>query len=312
MKLDRLVAIVMVLLERRKVTARSLADLFEVSLRTIYRDLEAIDRAGVPLVSEPGPGGGFSLMEGYTVGRKVFTEPDIAALLMGLDSVASLSGAEGTHARAKIISLIPEDRARQVALRSGQIVIDPTPWIGRDRAAPLLERLKTAMDGQRLVSFRYSDRKGRESDRRVEPHRLLLKGGRWYLQGFCLEREDFRLFKLARMSDLELLEATFEFRGIPPEPPEFSDAVTRREAHITLRVAARLRDRLLDFCDPEDIRDCGEDRCLVSLPFIEDDFGYSLLLSFGPDCECLAPSGVREEMRRRVGDMARLYETGSG
>ena len=119
MKMDRLVAIVMLLLERRRVNAKSLAGMFEVSLRTIYRDLETINRAGVPIVSSPGNGGGFSLMEGYAVERKIFTDRDIAALLMGLGSIAAMSGPEGTYARAKIMSLLPEDRAREVALKSG-------------------------------------------------------------------------------------------------------------------------------------------------------------------------------------------------
>lgn len=307
MKMDRLVAIVMLLLERRRVSAKSLAGMFEVSLRTIYRDLETINRAGVPIVSSPGNGGGFSLMEGYAVERKIFTDRDIAALLMGLGSIAAMSGPEGSYARAKIMSLLPEDRAREVALKSGQVVIDPTPWMGRDRTGPLLERIRTAMDEGRLVAFRYSDRKGLESERRVEPHRLVLKEGRWYLHGFCLEREDFRLFKPARMAGLQILEAAFEFREVPRSHSGFSDAMTRRETRITLRVQEALRDRLLDYCGPEDIRDCGDGRWLASFPFIADDFGYALLLSLGPGCECLAPPDVREEMRRRTGEMARTY-----
>ena len=195
------------------------------------------------------------VIEGYAVERKIFTDRDIAALLMGLGSIAAMSGPEGTYARAKIMSLLPEDWAREVALKSGQVVIDPTPWMGRDRTGPLLERIRTAMDEGRLVAFRYSDRKGLESERRVEPHRLVLKEGRWYLHGFCLEREDFRLFKLARMAGLQILEAAFEFREVPRSHSGFSDAMTHRETRITLRVQEALRDRLLDYCGPEDIRD---------------------------------------------------------
>ena len=110
MKVDRLVSIIMILLDKKRIGAQELADLFEVSPRTIYRDIDAINMAGIPVCSIPGVGGGFEIMQEYKMDKKVFSADDLSALLMGLSSLSNIvRGDELVHALAKVRSFIPAD-----------------------------------------------------------------------------------------------------------------------------------------------------------------------------------------------------------
>lgn len=309
MKVDRLISIIMVLLERKKMSAKSLAEMFEVSLRTIYRDIETINIAGIPIASSPGVGGGFHIMENYKVDKKVFTTSDITALLMGLGSISPmLSNKEMVNTLAKVRSLIPTEQANEIELKSNQIMIDLKPWMGNKNLQPFLDMIKTALQKQAVLSFHYSDRKGQMSVRKIEPYKLALKENHWYIQGFCLNKQDFRLFKLSRISNLEMLDATFVRRELPAAISEFTNIMSKKQSVIKLLIHESIKDRLLDYCSSEHIIAYEDNQFIVHFPFIADDFGYNLLFSFGDKCECLEPPEVRAEMIRRIRNMSKLYE----
>ncbi|MET3211481.1 UNVERIFIED_CONTAM: putative DNA-binding transcriptional regulator YafY [Paenibacillus sp. PvR008] len=309
MKVDRLISIIMVLLERKKISAKSLAEMFEVSLRTIYRDIETINIAGIPIASSPGVGGGFHIMENYKVDKKVFTTSDITALLMGLGSISPmLSNKEMVNTLAKVRSLIPTEQANEIELKSNQIMIDLKPWMGNKNLQPFLDMIKKALQKQAVLSFHYSDRKGQMSVRKIEPYKLALKENHWYIQGFCLNKQDFRLFKLSRISNLEMLDATFVRRELPAAISEFTNIMSKKQSVIKLLIHESIKDRLLDYCSSEHIIAYEDNQFIVHFPFIADDFGYNLLFSFGDKCECLEPPEVRAEMIRRIRNMSKLYE----
>lgn len=309
MKVDRLISIIMVLLEQKKISAKSLAEMFEVSLRTIYRDIETINMAGIPIVSIPGVNGGFHILEKYKVDKKVFTASEIVTLLKGLESVSSiLSREEISNTLAKVQSLIPAERADEIELKSSQIIIDLQPWKGNPRLQPYLDIIKGALRKQQLLSFQYFDRQGQMSIRTIEPYRLMLKANSWYIQSFCLEKQDFRLFKLTRMANLELLDIAFSPRELPEIISEFTDAMSRRQMTIKIRLHKSIRDKVMDYCGNEKITPDQEDQYIAFLPFIDDEDGYNLLLSFGDKCECLEPPKVRAEMIRRIHKLTKLYE----
>lgn len=210
MKVDRLVSIIMILLDKKRIGAQELADLFEVSPRTIYRDIDAINMAGIPVCSIPGVGGGFEIMQEYKMDKKVFSADDLSALLMGLSSLSNIvRGDELVHALAKVRSFIPADRAKEIELKVNQICIDLSPWTGNSRIQPYLEIIKSALQENRLLSFEYIAHHGNKTARTVEPYQLVLKSSHWYLQGYCQKRHDFRLFRLSRMADLQMQEKAF-------------------------------------------------------------------------------------------------------
>ena len=309
MKIDRLVSIIMLLLQNERVGAQELADRFEISPRTVYRDIDSINMAGIPVRSIPGVNGGFEIMPQYKVDKKVFSAADLSAILMGLSSLSNMMrGEELVHALAKVKSFIPAERAKDIELKSSQIWIDLSPWTVNRTVQLYLECIKTALQENRLLSFDYLDQRGNKTARTAEPYQLVLKGSHWYVQGYCYARDDFRLFKLSRISNLKLLEETFLPREHPKPQLDISDMVASLQITVKLRIHKSILERVLDFISVEDITPDGEAHYLVDFPFIENDYHYGILLGFGERCECLAPPHVRAEMRRRIADMAALYE----
>lgn len=245
MKVDRLVSIIMILLDKERIGAQKLADMFEVSPRTIYRDIDTINMAGIPVRSTSGVGGGFEIMQKYKIDRKVFSTADLSALLMGLSSLSNMiRGDELVHALAKVKSFIPADKAKDIELKANQICIDLSPWMGNKNIQPYLEIVKTALQESKLLSFEYADRHGNKTARTAEPYQLVLKSSHWYLQGYCHKRNDYRLFKLFRISNLQMKEETFTPRDYQKPTLDFADILETMQTKIKIRIHKSVMDRV--------------------------------------------------------------------
>lgn len=311
MKVERLVSIIMILLDKQRIGAQELADMFEVSPRTIYRDVDAINLAGIPVRSTPGAGGGFEIMQSYKVDKKVFSTSDLSAILMGLSGMSGmLRGDELVNALAKVKSFIPAEKARDIEVRANQVLIDLSPWLGNRNIQPFLEIVKTALQERKVLAFNYADRRGTPTERTVEPQQLVLKGTHWYVQAYCRTRKDFRLFKLARMSKPRMLETAFSPREYQKPQLDIDDIVAPMQTTITIRIHKSIMDRVLDICEYERFTPDGDAHYLVAFPFIENDYYYDALLGFGGKCVCLEPARVRDGMKRRTRELAKLYENG--
>ena len=309
MKVDRLVSIIMILLDKKRIGAQELADMFEVSPRTIYRDIDAINMAGIPVRGASGVGGGFEIMQEYKVDKKVFSADDLSALLMGLSSLSGMiRGDELVHALAKVKSFIPADRAKEIELKANQICIDLSPWMGNRNIQPYLETIKSALQENKLLSFEYIAHHGNKTARTAEPYQLVLKGNHWYLQGYCRIRNDFRLFRLSRMSNLQMKEEIFAPRDYQKPQLDFDSILETMQTKIKIRIHRSVMDRVLDFCTYEDFSPDGNEYYIVNFPFIDNEYHYDILLSFGDKCECLEPLHVREKMKRRIHDIVAIYK----
>lgn len=310
MKVDRLVSIIMILLDKDRISAQELAERFEVSPRTIYRDIDAIAMAGIPVYSIPGVGGGFEIMQKYKVDKKVFSTDDLSAILMGLSGLSDMMrGDELINALAKVKSFIPADKAKDIELRTNQICIDLNPWIGNRDIKRYPEIIKAAMQESRLISFEYVDKNGRKTKRTAEPYQLVLKGSHWYCQGYCLERNAFRLFRLSRMTEPKMLNEGFAPREFEKPILDIADIGETMQQNIKIRIHGSAMERVLDFCSYEHFSPDGDEHFIVDFPFIENDFCYDILLGLGSKCECLEPQNVRDELKRRIQDMADIYKT---
>lgn len=308
MKVDRLISIIMILLDKERIGAQELADMFEVSTRTIYRDIDAINLAGIPVCSASGVGGGFEIMPKYKIDNKFFSTADISAILMGLSGLSNMiRGDELANALAKIKSFIPADRAKDIELKVNQIYIDLSPWMGNRNIQLYLEIVKTALQESRLLSFEYADRFGNRTARIAEPYQLVMKNSHWYLQGYCHKRSDYRLFKLSRISRLQIQEETFTPRDYQKPILDFTEILETMQTKIKIRIHKSVMDRVLDFCSYEDFSPDGNEHYIVNFPFIENDYYYNILFSFGDKCECLEPLNIRTEIKRRIQDIATLY-----
>lgn len=304
MKLARMISIIMLLLQHKLISATKLAEMFEVTTRTIYRDIDTINEAGIPIVTYPGVKGGIGIMEEYKIEKGIFTVSDITSLLIGLGSIP-LSGEDVITTIAKIKGLLPKEHMNKIEAKSNKIAIDYTTWQGIKSLPANIEEIRTALDENRFLSFQYYDRSGKETTRIIEPYRLIFKDSNWYIQTFCTSRQDFRTFRLSRMSSLQVLDETFIPRKLEINP---SETPTFQKMIITLLVDNSLRGWMADFCGKENIEPYDDKRIIVKFPFMESDYGYGLLLRFGNKCECLEPEAIRQEMARRAAGILKLYQ----
>ena len=209
MKIDRLIGILSVLLQRERTTAPELAERFEVSRRTINRDIEDLCRAGIPIRTSQGTGGGISIMDGYRMDRTILTSKDMQMILAGLRSLDSVSGSSYYG------QLMEKIRAGSSSFISGRdsILIDLSSWY-RESLTPKIETIQDAIGDRHLVRFQYFSPSG-DSERTVEPYYLVFHWSSWYFWGWCRDRKAFRLFKLNRMDSVQKTEEIFECREAP-------------------------------------------------------------------------------------------------
>lgn len=309
MKIDRLVSIIMLLLDKKRISAQDLANMFEVSPRTIYRDIDTITMSGIPICSTSGVGGGFEIMQNYKIDKKVFSSADISTILMGLSSLSNMiRGDELVNALAKVKSFIPADRAKDIEFKANQVFIDLSPWMGNRNIQPYLEMVKTALQESRVLSFEYADRFGNTTTRTAEPYQLVLKNSHWYWQGYCYKRNDFRLFKLSRTYNLHVLDEYFTPRDSIKPQLNIDEILETLQTTITIRIHKSVMDRVLDYCAYEHFLPDGDEHYLVTFPFIENEYHYNILFGFGDKCECIEPLHIRSEIKRRIHDIAAIYE----
>ena len=207
MKIYRLIGIITTLQQQKTVTAPYLAEKFEVSRRTISRDIEDICKAGIPLVTTQGAGGGISIMEGFSLDTTVFTKQELAAIFTGLKSLDSVSRSASGETLARKIG------GSQAVSLADHTAIDLASHY-KDDLASKLEQMKAAIQASRCISFRYYYEKG-EADKLIEPCLLVFKWSDWYVFGFCRQLHDFRLYKLRRLLNLEVTQDPFSPRDIP-------------------------------------------------------------------------------------------------
>ncbi|MBP2100052.1 helix-turn-helix transcriptional regulator [Enterococcus rivorum] len=310
MKVHRLISIIMILLDKERISAQKLADKFEVSKRTIYRDVDTINMAGIPVRSTSGVGGGFEIMPKYKLDKKVFSTSDISTILIGLSGLSNMiKGDELINALTKIKSFIPDEKVKDIEVKTNQICIDLSPWMGNRDLQTYLTIIQKALEERKLLTFEYLDSKGNKTERTVEPYQLVFKGSHWYWQGYCLKRNDFRLFKLSRISNLQTQEQFFVPREYQKPQLEFTDILTTLQTKIKLRIHKSVMDKVLDCCTYENFSPDGEEHYIVEFPFLEREYYYNFLLSFGNKCECLEPLHIRLEMKRRIEEIASIYKS---
>lgn len=288
MKLDRMIGILSILLQQEKVTAPFLAETFEVSRRTINRDIEALCMAGIPLVTEPGKNGGVSIMEGYKIDRTLLSTSDMQAILAGLRSLDSVSG---TSRYARLMEKLSAGASSLLA-GDTHILIDLSSWY-KDTLPPKIELLHDAILSGRKVSFSYFAPKG-ESCRTVEPYDLIFQWAGWYLWGWCEAREDFRLFKLGRMTEVQM-GSPFEKREAPL-PDLSSERVFPSAFQVRAKISPSYKWRLVEEYGHESFVEQPDGTLLFSAGFADKTSVIRWISSFGDGAELLEPEELRQEV----------------
>ncbi len=301
MKIDRQIGILSVLLQKETVTAPYLAEKFEVSRRTINRDIEDLCKAGIPVATKQGVNGGISILEGYKLDKTLFTQGEMQDILAGLRSLDSVNGTNRYGQLMEKLSVGSSD----FMVGNQSVLIDLSSW-HKGSLAPKIELIRAAIGKCRKLEFLYYSPRG-ESVRCIEPYYLIFRWASWYVWGWCSKRRDFRLFKLNRMDQVKMSEQQFLKRQVPV--PDLSDA---RVFPGGIKVRALFEQdckwRLVEEFGAESFRVQQDGRLLFQADYTNKDNLITWLLSFREKVELLEPEDIREEIKVSIERMKKRYE----
>ena len=321
MRASRLLSILLLLQTRGRMTAEALAAEFEVSVRTIYRDIDQLSAAGAPVYADRGRSGGFQLLDGYRTRLTGLTDAEAETLFLGgLSGPAAQMGLSGavTTMQLKLLAALPPERQAAAERLAGRFHLDPTGWGQSPDEAERLPALAQAVWSSRRISVRYESWKG-EVARELEPLGLILKGGRWYLAARPVTgaRREPRTYRVSNILDLTI-EDVFE------RPPAFdlagwwAEAARRFEAELftgeaRVRLSPEGRRRLARL-GPDQARIAAELDAAAgggwaeaTVPIESVEHAAIDFLRLGAEAEVLAPGALRAEMRRTAEGLAALY-----
>ncbi len=300
MKIDRLIGILSVLLQKERVTAPELAKRFEVSRRTINRDIEELSKAGIPVYAAQGTGGGISIMNGYRIDRTLLTSKDMQMILAGLRSLDSVSGSNYYS------QLMEKMKAGSSDFVSGRdsILIDLSSWY-KDEIAPKIELIQHAIEERLRVTFHYYS-PGGDSVRTIEPYFLIFKWSSWYVWGWCAIREDFRMFKLNRIDALEQGKEKYAPREAPV--PDLSvEKIFPGGIKVKALFSNDSKWRLIEEFGIHCFTEKEDGSLFFTADYTDKERLLSWLLTFGTKVKVLEPVEVKEELVCIAQSILKLY-----
>ena len=286
MQINRLFEIVYLLIVKKSITAKELAAQFEVSTRTILRDIEVLSSAGVPIYTKQGKGGGISLLDGYVLNKALFSDDEQHSILLALQGLSKAGNIE-------IQPVINKLKALFVRQNADWLEIDFTRFGKNDGDKEKFEAIKTSIISSYALEFSYSNARGQTALRKIYPLKLLFKSLAWYVQGYCTEKNDYRMFKLSRMRHVKRLGKTFDSSEFKL-PPMHMGSANNAPIEIKLLLPATLAYRVYDEFDEEAITQ-NTDGFIVRANLPDGYWLFDYLLSFGSDIIILEPPELRDK-----------------
>ncbi|WP_338215220.1 helix-turn-helix transcriptional regulator [Lacticaseibacillus salsurivasis] len=301
MRIDRLIGILAILLQRDRVTAPELAAKFEVSKRTINRDIDALTRAGVPLYTTRGTGGGISVVSGYRIDRTLLTSKDMKSILAGLRSLDSVSG---SHYYEILMEKL-QTGANSVVNGRDYMLIDLSSWY-HAHLTPKLTMIEEAIEKNRLLTFAYVSQTN-EGMRTVEPYFVVFRWSNWYVWGWSLKDDEFRLYKVNRMSALHVDATRFDPRTVPM--PEMKPIAHGLDAiHFTALFDPSVKWRILDEFSADQLQPEANGKLRLTGAYSDSQSLVQWLLSFGDKVELLQPVAARKLLQATIQNMLQTYQ----
>lgn len=302
MKLDRLVAIIMILNNRERVTARELSEKFQVSIKTIQRDMEIIERAGVPIVSFKGNGGGYGIIEEFKVNNSSMTKEE-AALVNKL-----LKGINNSYENIETIALINklEGLKKNENGREDRLIIDFSKWGRGEGLNKIINIIDKAILNRNPIKFQYVNGNGESTERIIEPYKIIFKSLSWYVYGFCTLKNEMRIFKVTRIKNIKVCDEQFELKEIIGEDVFKEKDYERTE--IELRFKDNFKGIILEsFEEYEELKEeNGYTIAVIKIPY--SNWVEGMILSFGDNVEVIKPTFLRDNIKEKLEKMINLYK----
>ncbi|EHL08851.1 HTH domain protein [Desulfitobacterium hafniense DP7] len=297
MQINRLFEIIYILLENRTITAAELAERFEVSARTIYRDVEILAQGGMPIYMSKGKGGGISLLPDFILNKAVLTEEEKSEILSSLQAFNAVNLSKSETALSKLTSMLG-------AKHTDWIEVDFSSWGHFENDGAYFENIKTSIIEKKIITFMYASGKAEKLSREVLPLKLVFKGAAWYLYGYCTLRRDYRFFKLRRITELLVTDTGFDLKT--PETIFTGQKLgTNPYIKAELLISKTMAFRVYDEISSYEIDEKGDFVCQLYLPDIATLCTYAA--SFGEYCTILSPEQAIAEMKCRLQNSLKNY-----
>ncbi len=302
MKISRLFQIIYILLERKMITANELADKLEVSVRTIYRDIEVLTESGIPIYTMQGKGGGITLMDQFVLNKSLLLDKEQDEILFSLQSLSATNYPDTSDILAKLSHLFQKSETKWIE-------VDFSAWGSDTKRKEYFSLFRQAILERHVLSFHYINSNGEKSLRRILAEKLLFKDKAWYLEGFCLKKAANRTFKINRMSNIALTNEIYDNIKKTEELilNDSLDGDYLEWADLVLRISSRASYRIYDEFEEKDISKEKDGYHIISTSHIKGEWLYSYLLSYGNYLEVIEPTDIRKEIKRRIQQMINQY-----
>lgn len=296
MKINRLFEIVYMLLEKETVTAKELSEHFGVSIRTIYRDIDILSTANIPIYTNKGKRGGICLLENFVLDKSIISEEEQNQIIFALQSLEKLTPINEKNALEKMSMLFNKPT-------NNWIEIDFSNWETGDSQKNNFSKIKEAIINKKVIEFTYYSSYGEESKRQVEPLQIWFKDKSWYIKAYCKLKEDYRIFKISRIKDIQILDEHFD-RNLPIEKEEKCDF---KIITLNLEISKEMTYRVYDEFDKENITKTEDGNFIVEVEFPENEWVYGYILSFGEYVKVLSPDRAKNIIKNKLEKTLKNY-----
>lgn len=296
MQVNRLFEIVYILLEKGTVKAKDLADHFGVSVRTIYRDIDILSTANIPIYTNKGKGGGISLLDNFVLDKSLISEEEQNQILFALQSLEKLNVNEENMLLDKMSMLFNKDRRNWIE-------IDFSNWRNDNAQNDRFNKIKEAILNKKVIEFTYFNTLGEENTRQVEPLQICFKDKSWYVKAYCRSKQDYRIFKISRIKDIKVLDENFE-RELPVEKVEKHKF---KVISLKLEISKEMSYRVYDEFEKENISKNENGNFIVNIDYPENEWVYGYILSFGEYAKVLSPKYAKDIIKKRLKKNIKYY-----
>lgn len=300
MQESRLFKIVYCLLDKGKSTAPELAEKFEVSIRTIYRDIDVLSSAGIPIYATQGKGGGISILQNFVLDKSLLSNQEKDQIIMALQGISATENENSCELLTKLGSIFQSKAANWIE-------VDFSNWVKNNPDQDIFKLIKNSIFSRNIISFQYFGSNRESTIRQVEPLKLVFKSKAWYLYGYCLLQNEYRFFKLTRIKDLKIRTEVYS-REVPTTFSVSKIIDMENTITVKLKFDKRMAFRVYDeFAD--EVTDDEQGNLYVQTNLPDNDGLYSYLFSFADCVEVLEPENIRGLVRKKLAAMQNKYVT---